>query len=117
MTAVPGSTRASARPWSRVVIRIGASAMAAARGYCDVATGHGADAERIDRAHCVETTSVQCDPVACVPVSEGIGADDPFVIEHDEVATAELLEQRLNGCLAQSCTLRKRAWGRSSSVF
>src|SRR5947209_7522765 len=47
------------------------SAMATTRGYCDVATGHDADAERVDRAHGVERASIQCNPVACVPVSEG----------------------------------------------
>ena len=47
--------------------------------------------------------------MACVPISEGIGADDPLAIENNQVAPAKLLEQRPNGRLARSYTLCKRA--------
>jgi len=47
------------------------------------------DAERVDRAHGIENTSVQRDPMARVLVGEGIGTDDPLAVEHDKVAPAE----------------------------
>jgi hypothetical protein len=61
----------------------GRAAMAATRAYGDVATGRGADAERVDRAHGVENASVQGDVVACVPISKGISADDSLTIENN----------------------------------
>src|SRR5262249_16543482 len=54
---------------------------------------------------------------ARVPISEGIGADDPLTIENNQVAPAKLLKQRPNGRLAQPYTLCNRAWRRGSSVF
>ncbi len=93
------------------------AAVAAARDDRDVLVGHSADAERVDRAHRSKSASVQCDPVAGVAVGEGIRADNHVAIEYDEVATAELFEQRTDGFLAQPRTLGKRAWGRGSPVF
>jgi hypothetical protein len=91
--------------------------MAAARIYPDVVTGHGADTERIDRAHGIEDAAIQDDPMACVPVAEGVGADNALAIENEQVATKEILKQRANGRLAYPRALGKRAHGRGSSVF
>ena len=91
--------------------------MAAARCNRDIATGHGANAKCVDRAHCVKNTSVECDPVARVPIGERISADDPLAVEHRQIATAELFEQSPDGRLVQARSLRKRFGGRGSSVF
>lgn len=86
--------------------------VAAVRCDRDVVVGHGADAERVNRAHRIENAPVQRHSMPGVPVGEGIGADDPLAIEHDKVAVAELLEERLDRCLAQPHTPGERFWGR-----
>ncbi len=88
--------------------------MAAGRGDRGVAIGHGTDAQRVDRAHCIQRASVQSDPMAGVMIAERIGADDQLAIENDEVAPAELVEQWPDDHLTEFCTLRKRAYGRGT---
>lgn len=91
--------------------------MEAARGYRDVAASHGADSERVDGAHGVEDTPAEGDPVAPVRIGEGIGADDPRAVKHDQITPAEFFEQGPDGRRTQPCALRKRACGRSSPAF
>src|SRR6266581_4044638 len=65
----------------------------------------------------LRTRPVECDPVARLLSGEGIGADDPLAVEHDQVATAELFEQSPDGRLVQPRSLRKRTRGRGTFVF
>ena len=55
--------------------------------------------------------------MACVPISERIGADDPLTIKNNQVALAKLLKQGPSGRLAQPSMLCKRAWRRRSPAF
>jgi hypothetical protein len=64
----------------------------AARGDRDVLVGHGANAERVNRAHRIDNAPAQRDPVARVLVREGIGADDPLAVENDQVASTEFVQ-------------------------
>jgi hypothetical protein len=55
--------------------------------------------------------------MAPVLVGERISADDPLSVENDQVAPAELVEQRRDRRLIESCTVRDLVYGRGSSVF
>ncbi len=93
------------------------AAVAAAGRDLDVAIQHGADAERVDRAHGADGAAIQPDMVASILVGERIGADDPLAVKDGKVTLLEVFEEPAGGRFRQAGLHRQGGERRCAAIF